>query len=74
MILFGIGCSKGGDDNPFDVDMETATEQQDTVNIDANSIVGLHQNIFKPTCANAGCHDGTFEPDFRTIESSRPSI
>ncbi|MDB4127046.1 hypothetical protein N9580_03450, partial [Flavobacteriales bacterium] len=25
---------------------------------------------FIPTCANSGCHDGTFEPDFRTIESS----
>lgn len=37
---------------------------------DPASFVGLHQNIFKPTCANSGCHDGTFEPDFRTIESS----
>ena len=23
-----------------------------------------------PHCANSGCHDGSFEPDFRTIESS----
>ena len=23
-----------------------------------------------PTCANSGCHDGTFEPDFRTVGSS----
>ncbi len=32
--------------------------------------VSLHQQIFKPTCATAGCHDGNFEPDFRTLESS----
>lgn len=31
---------------------------------------GLHAQVFEPTCANSGCHDGTFEPDFRTIESS----
>lgn len=30
----------------------------------------LHQQVFAPTCANSGCHDGTFEPDFRTVGSS----
>ncbi|MCB0617591.1 MAG: hypothetical protein KDC43_21545, partial [Saprospiraceae bacterium] len=25
---------------------------------------------FRPTCANSGCHDGTFEPDFRTVQST----
>lgn len=34
------------------------------------SITGLHQNIFFPKCANPGCHDGTFEPDFRTVQST----
>lgn len=38
--------------------------------LDPNSFAGLHANIFSPTCANSGCHDGTFEPDFRTIESA----
>ena len=61
--------------NPF---QENAVNQ-DTVNfvpldIDPNSIAGLYQNIFGPTCANVGCHDGTFEPDFRTIESSYHSM
>ncbi|MFT5158362.1 MAG: hypothetical protein ACI83I_002928, partial [Bacteroidia bacterium] len=40
------------------------------VEVSPTSIQGLHKNIFKPTCANSGCHDGNFEPDFRTIESS----
>lgn len=35
-----------------------------------NSIVGIHQNIFKPKCAIPSCHGGTFEPDFRTVEST----
>ena len=30
----------------------------------------LHQQAFAPTCANSGCHDGTFEPDFRTVGAS----
>jgi hypothetical protein len=30
----------------------------------------IHQQVFAPTCANSGCHDGTFEPDFRTVGSS----
>lgn len=39
-------------------------------NYPKNSIVSLHANIFAPTCANSGCHDGTFSPDFRTIQST----
>lgn len=35
-----------------------------------DNIASLHANIFLPTCANSGCHDGTFSPDFRTIQSS----
>lgn len=34
----------------------------------------LHEKVFSPTCANAGCHDGTFEPDFRTVGSSYNSL
>jgi hypothetical protein len=34
----------------------------------------LHAGLFKPTCANSGCHDGNFEPDFRTVESSYYSL
>lgn len=42
--------------------------------LDLNSIQGIHFHIFKPTCSNSGCHDGTFEPDFRTVESSYNSL
>lgn len=70
IIVFAIGCTTDAD-NPFDdpdnLPPEDTTAFQD---LDPTSFVGLHQNIFKPTCANSGCHDGTFEPDFRTIESA----
>ena len=39
-------------------------------NYEDDSFIGLHHNIFAKTCANSGCHDGNFPPDFRTIESA----
>jgi hypothetical protein len=76
-IIFNQSCERTAviEPNPF----EDNKKNQDTVNfvledIDPNTIAGLYQNIFGPTCANIGCHDGTFEPDFRTIESSYHSM
>ena len=34
------------------------------------SLFSLQSLIFGPTCASAGCHDGHFEPDFRTLQST----
>ncbi len=34
------------------------------------SIQCIHKDIFSLRCANPGCHDGHFEPDFRTVEST----
>jgi hypothetical protein len=64
-------CKQEPVDNPFD----DVRDPQDTVRFDLldpepNTIADLYVNIFKPTCSNVGCHDGTFEPDFRTLESS----
>lgn len=55
--------------NPFD----TITFEDgvlDEIEIDSSSLLGLHTFIFKPTCAIPSCHDGTFEPDFRTVQSA----
>ncbi len=71
-----IGCEDPQvEPNPF----ENIISNQDTVNfsfdtVDAASILGIYQNTFGPTCANIGCHDGTFEPDFRTVESAYNSL
>jgi hypothetical protein len=40
------------------------------VTIDSNSFVGIHKYIFAAKCAMPGCHDGAFEPDFRTVQSA----
>jgi len=72
-LLFAmVGCKKDeAVDNPYDLPQNKAPEsEEDTYSPDPNSIAGLHKNIFQPTCANSGCHDGTFEPDFRTIQST----
>ena len=55
--------------NPFDT-LTFSEEVLETIEIDSSSFLGLHTYILKPTCAVPGCHDGNFEPDFRTIQSS----
>lgn len=58
--------------NPYDdVDYGTIT---DPTPPDPNSFVGIHTNILKTRCSKSGCHDGNFEPDFRTVESSYATL
>nr|MBS0037348.1 hypothetical protein [Saprospiraceae bacterium] len=75
--IFAIQACDSDDEivNPF----EDVVSTQDTVRFELsdpepNSIAGIFVNIFHPTCGNVGCHDGTFEPDFRTLESSYNSL
>ena len=66
-----VSCEKGNDTNPFDdQDVNQDTVKLNIIDPEPASIAGIYQNVFKPTCANSGCHDGTFDPDFRTMESS----
>jgi hypothetical protein len=56
-------------ENPFDkIDHGNNGNANDTVN--AASLLGIHRNILIPKCAMPACHDGTFEPDYRTLQSS----
>lgn len=75
VVLLFSACKKSNKDNPYD-DWKSDTKAPVVPDktIDPNSIQGLHKNIFKPTCSNSGCHDGNFEPDFRTVESSYNSL
>ena len=70
LLIVGVSACKDEYVNPFDQEEEEMEEEEVTEDLDPNSIAGIHANIFSKTCANSGCHDGTFEPDFRTIESS----
>ena len=73
VALIFVGCKKevlDNAENPF------GSGSDDVVvdSVDARSIVGLHRNIFVSRCANPNCHDGSFEPDFRTIESTYQTL
>ncbi len=60
-------------DNPYDgVDYSDGTELVDT--LDPNGIVSIHRDILLPKCSTPGCHDGSFEPDFRTVMSSYSTL
>lgn len=65
LIGVAVSCKKEKDEAPLPT---TSTDSR--INYSLNSIAGLHERVFAPTCANSGCHDGAFPPDFRTIESS----
>lgn len=71
LLLLITSCKKEEYVNPYTVaGNNNSNGNVTTPNLDPNSISGIHARILKPTCANSGCHDGTFEPDFRTVESS----
>jgi len=73
-MLVIFSCEKDKEpENPYDgVNYDTDTTT--TPAVDPNSIVGLHQNIFLPRCAKSGCHDGSFEPDYRTVMSTYSTL
>lgn len=74
--ILWISCAKDPKvDNKYD-GWKSTTEPvvNAPINLDVNTIQGIHFYVFKPTCSNSGCHDGTFEPDFRTVESSYNSL
>lgn len=73
-LVMLVACESEGPDikNPYPNGKDTLPRAKDTWNY--RTIQGLHAGLFKPTCANSGCHDGNFEPDFRTVESSYYSL
>lgn len=73
LVLIIGACSEKQryEENPFKVSSENEMHQSI---LDSTSIQGLHQNIFSTKCANPFCHDGSFEPDFRTAMSTYNSL
>ncbi len=69
LSLLLLQCSKEEPENPYD-DLVYPVETVDTSQLPAQSLLRLHQDVLFPTCANSGCHDGSFEPDFRTPQST----
>jgi hypothetical protein len=72
LIISLNACKKEEPLNPF---VQNTIEDTTTMfALDPKSIEGLYQNVFKPNCTTSGCHDGTFPPDFRNIESTYNSL
>lgn len=65
-----VQCHGDPPENPYDDMPEITVELDATAPIPEGSFAWLHDRMFQATCANSGCHDGTFEPDFRTIGSA----
>ncbi len=59
--------------NPFD-SIDYGNGKLEELPLDSSSLLGLHRYIFAPTCAQPGCHDGNFEPDFRTVQSTYQTL
>ncbi|MFZ6052835.1 hypothetical protein [Halocola ammonii] len=69
--LLVLGCRRDKVDNPYEeIDYTVANDNPSPQDIPSDNFAYLHAKIFRPTCANAGCHDGTFEPEFRSVASS----
>ena len=66
------GATKALPDNPYSHISYPPNITPPT--IDSNSFVGIHKYIFQARCAMPGCHDGTFEPDFRTVQSAYSTL
>lgn len=55
--------------NPFD-DIDYNSGVIPVAPVDSNTFLGLHTYILSKSCNQPACHDGTFEPDYRTVQSS----
>jgi hypothetical protein len=59
--------------NPYDnIDYDDSTANQ--LPLDSNSFQYVHTKVLAARCALPGCHDGNFEPDFRSVQSSYSTL
>lgn len=76
LLAMAIGfnaCSGDSLENPFD-DIEQEVADTGTGDASPFSITGLHRDVFLGRCAVPACHDGAFEPDFRSVQSSYSTL
>jgi hypothetical protein len=74
LAVLAWSCKKDEAINPYDAIVIVENDNPQVDNLPMGNFAWLHNKIFKPTCANSGCHDGTFEPHFNTIASAYVSI
>lgn len=75
LLLFAAGCDKPEPENPYAAIPRPSSAYNPTADdLPVGSFAWLHGKVFLPTCANSGCHDGTFEPEFRTVAGAYNSL
>ena len=77
LLFFSLIMSCSKDDvvpeNPYD-NVDYGNDNITQANLDTNGITLIHKDILQPKCSTPGCHDGSFEPDFRTVMSSYATL
>lgn len=78
IIFLSSSCKKSKTEphkNPFeDPQYQPPKNDPPPFNAPPSSFAYIYKNVFVTTCNNAGCHDGTFEPDFRNLSSAYNSL
>src|SRR4051812_20562994 len=74
ILLFMVmhACKKPNEvvpHNPYD-DIHRDDTTSYGIPLDSLTITYVHKKILSTRCALPGCHDGHFEPDYRTPQSS----
>jgi hypothetical protein len=59
--------------NPYD-SLDYNNNVIPPIPIDSNSFLGIHSYILATKCAQPACHDGAFEPDYRTVQSAYSTL
>lgn len=73
IVCLSISCTKESvttSPNAYDKSKKPPDDTTGQFTVDSSSFQFLYYNVFSITCANSGCHDGNFQPDFRTMYSS----
>lgn len=73
LIVFALVACQKETPNPFD-DLERRSSNPTTESLPQDNFAWIHQKILRPSCALSGCHDGTFEPEFRGVGSAYNSL
>ncbi len=67
-----MACSKT-EPNPYDA-LNQGNDDPVVDTLDPYGFASIHRDIFEAKCAMPACHDGAFEPDFRTPNSAYYSL
>lgn len=73
VIVLVLAACKKETPNPYD-ELERRAPNPAVDAIPQDNFAWIHQKILRPNCALSGCHDGSFEPEFRSIGSAYNSL